>query len=163
VSAGITLKEITSESIKVCLKESKLPCTAGDFVPFSGSVDFTITSPGDGKKTVYATLQDPAGNISKPVKASIILDTTPPTGTILINGGKTTTTTAVVKLKLTAVKAAQMQLSLDGGTVWGEWEKFASSKLVTLPGGPGNKVVQVKYRDLAGNESPLYEAGIALQ
>jgi len=124
---------------------------------------FDITSPLDGKKTVYVTLKDLAGKTSKPLKASITLDTVAPTGSIFINGDKPSTAVPDVVLKLKAVKASEMRLSLDGGTTWQGWEKFAGSKKTTLPGGAGNKTVRVLFRDLAGNESIEYEDSIILQ
>jgi hypothetical protein len=45
---------------------------------------------GDGLKTVYAQFKDSLENISNSALASINLDTTPPVGAVLINGGAAT-------------------------------------------------------------------------
>jgi hypothetical protein len=163
VSVSVTPKTPdTPDTIDgICLSESILvPCSP--FAPFASPVNHTITTPGDGKKTVYVTLKDKSGKVSKPLKGSITLDMTPPTGSIFINKDAPTTAIPLVTLKLTAVKATQMQLSLDNGTTWGEWEKFTSGKKVSLVSGPGENVIKVKFRDAAGNVSIEYSDSITL-
>ena len=163
VSVGVILKAPdTPDTIDgICFSETNLtPCT--DFSPYASPSNHTITATGDGKKTVFVTLKDKSGKASKPLKGSITLDTTPPTGTIFINKDAPTTAVPLVALKLTAVKATQMQLSLDGGATWGAWEKFTSAKKVTLVSGPGENVIKVKFRDAAGNVSIEYFDSIIL-
>ena len=160
LTVSLTAIDTTSGVEGVCLKEDKLPCNPGEFIPFAEKIGFTLQSPLDGKKTVYATLRDLGGKLSKPLKGSITLDTAAPSGTIVINGGKPTTPTALVALKLTATKATQMQLSTDGGTTWGAWEKFAASKKITLPASSGVQTVSVRFLDGAGNLSADYSASI---
>ena len=161
---AIVATDITSGLATLCIREDKLPCGDGEFSPYVvPTKEYTLTSAGDGKKTVYVTLHDQAGKVSKQLKASITLDTTAPTGSITINSGKEVTVTPLVSLKLKAVKASQMQISLDGGITWSEWGKFSGSKTVTLPAGAGVKTVKVKFRDLAGNVSEVYEDIITLQ
>jgi len=143
----------------ICIGASAA-CT--NFTSFASSKDFTLSS-GDGKKTVFIVLKDKAGKISKPLKATITLDTVAPVGTLLINGGKPITITAAVALKLVAKGASEMQLSSDGGVNWGAWQKFAGSKKVTLPGGNGMKAVKARFRDVAGNVSADCEDSIELQ
>jgi uncharacterized Zn-binding protein involved in type VI secretion len=162
VSLEITATDVTSGLSKLCVREDKVPCGETGFVNYVKTVSYDIVSPEDGKKTVYVTLRDLAGKTSKPLKGSITLDTLAPVGNIVINGGKATTLTPLVALKLKALKAAEMQLSLDGVS-WGPWEKYTGSKKVTLPGGGGEKTVKVRFRDLAGNESPEYQDSIILQ
>jgi hypothetical protein len=162
VNLEIGAQDSTSGMSKLCVREDKLPCAESEFVPYVTAMSYNIVSPEDGKKTVYVTLRDLAGKTSKPLKGSITLDTLAPVGSIVINGGKAITVTPLVALKLKALKAAEMQLSLDGVS-WGPWEKYTGSKKVTLPGGGGEKTVKVRFRDLAGNESPEYQDSIILQ
>jgi hypothetical protein len=163
VTLAITASDITSGLASLCVREDRVPCGAGEFIPFVATKAHTIASPEDGKKTIYVTLKDLAGKISKPLKGSITLDTIPPTGSIVINSDSPVTADPLVKLKIKGVKAATMQLSLDGGATWGAWEKLASSKKVTLPDGAGEKTVKVRFKDLAGNESVEYGDSITLQ
>ena len=108
---------------------------------------------GDGAKTVYVKFKDAAGNISTPVSHSIILDTTPPTGTILINGGASITKFAAVTLTLAASDAnppITMCFSNDGAT-YTTPEAFATTKNWTLSSEDGAKTVHVQFKDAAGN------------
>jgi hypothetical protein len=117
---------------------------------------------GDGTKKVYVHYKDTAGNISASYSASIILDTTAPTGTIKINGGKTTTTSPTVTLTLSAKGATQMQLSNDGVS-WNDWQKYAASVKNWVLAGSGLQTVYVRFEDAAGNISETYSAAITVQ
>jgi predicted outer membrane repeat protein len=101
-------------------------------------------SNGDGTKTVYARVKDQASNISSPVSDTIILDTTPPIGSIMINGGANFTASSVVTLTLNASDAvsgvAQMRFSGDGFGWW-QWENYTTTKTVTLASGDGTYAV----------------------
>jgi len=121
-------------------------------------------SSGDGLKIVNVKFMDAAGNVSVPVSASITLDTTAPTGSILINGGATVTKVTNVTLALTANDTnppITMCFSNDGTTYTATWESFTASRPYTLPSGDGTKTVYVKYKDVAGNIS-TYSAQIIL-
>jgi hypothetical protein len=136
---------------KMCIKETSVVCLPEEFKVYDTvKTDYVIQSPGDGIKSIYISYKDSAGNVSKPVKAVITLDTLAPTGSITINGGKPTTTIPLVSVKLTASKAVYMQLSING--VPNELEAFAKSKDITLTSG-GINTISVTYRDFAGNES----------
>lgn len=148
---------------KMCIKETSAACGDVEFENYATSkINYTFQNLIDGKKTLYVSYKDNAGKVSKPIKASIILDTTTPTGSILINGGKLTTTNSTVALKFTASKAVYMQLSMDGGATWGEWEAFVPTRSISLSPEKGPKTVMVKYKDFAEHESPEYSASITL-
>lgn len=148
---------------KMCLKETSAACGDVEFEDYATSKDnHTFQNLLDGKKTLYVSYQDNAGKVSKPIKASIILDTTSPTGSILINGGKPITTSATVVLKFKASKAVYTQLSMDGGAIWGEWEAFVPARSIALSPEKGTKTFKVKYKDFAEHESPEYSATITL-
>jgi hypothetical protein len=82
------------------------------------------------------------------------VDTVALSGKMLINAGAKVITSRNVTLTFSAIGATYMQLSLDGGNNFGDWEPYVASKKVTLPSGDGTKTVQVKFRDLTGNVSP---------
>jgi hypothetical protein len=75
-------------------------------------------------------------------------DTTPPTGTIQINGGAATTDQAAVTLSLTATDnasgVAQMRFSNDG-TTFGMPVAFAATAPWTLASGNGTKTVHAQF------------------
>ena len=92
-------------------------------------------------------------------------DTTPPTGTIVINNNKPYTNTALVTLTLSAKdsssRVSQMQFS-DDNITWSTPVKYARSKKWTLPQGDGTKTVYAKFSDKAGNWSIAYSDSITL-
>lgn len=113
---------------------------------------------GDGTKTVYARIKDNAGNISTAaISDDIILDTNPPTGSILINGGDAATHSGTVTLSLTnedgsGSGVSQMRFSNDSST-WSAWEPVALTKSWNLSSLDGTKTVYVQFQDAAGNGS----------
>ncbi len=115
-------------------------------------------APGDGVKTVRAQFRDKAGNVSVRYTDTILLDQTPPDGTIVINNGGPTTDTLDVVLHLFWVDhgsgVSRMRFSSNGYT-WSAWEPVASTKPWTLPGW-GYHTLRVQYLDRAGNASPVF-------
>ena len=92
-------------------------------------------------------------------------DTTPPSGSILINNGAVVTNNTAVLLTLAATdnsgNVSRMRLGVDG-SAWGEWVAYETSRGWTLATGDGPKKVYVQYRDVAGNISPAIHATIEL-
>jgi len=92
-------------------------------------------------------------------------DTTPPAGTVQINGGAATTDQAAVTLSLTATDnasgVAQMRFSNDG-TTFGMPVAFAATAPWTLASGNGTKTVHAQFRDGAGNWSNAFTDTIVL-
>ena len=109
-------------------------------------------SGGDGVKTVYVQYRDAAGNVSPSTIADIILDMTPPTGTININNGALYANTAAVTLNLSSPDAISVRFKNENGS-WSAWESFSASKAWILSSGDGFKTVYVQFRDPAGNPS----------
>jgi len=120
---------------------------------------------GDGSKTVYVQYRNNAMLASVSYSDSITLDTTPPIGSLTINGGATYTNNASVSLNLPAVDATsgvtQMRFSNDNVS-WSTWEAYAASKAYTLPGGDDTKTVYVQFKDNAGLTSGTYSDSIIL-
>lgn len=133
------------------------------WVPFAHSLKLTLP-PGDGVKTVQVRFRDNAGNLSPIYSDAITLDSSPPTGSITINGGADTASGAAATLTLQAADlngVEQMQFSKDG-TTWYSWETFSTTRQATLDNGPGVNTVHVRFRDGAGNVSPVYSDAIVL-
>jgi len=134
---------------------------SNDGVVFSSEENYAISkswtlTTGDGTKTVYVQYKDNAGSWSVSINDTIILDTTPPAGTILINNGAEYTNSTSVTLTLSASDngsgVSKMQFSNDGVN-WSVEEGSATSKSWTLTAGDGTKTVYVQYKDNAGNWS----------
>jgi hypothetical protein len=122
-------------------------------------------SGSDGTKTVYVQFRDVIGNVSTNYTDTIVLDTTAPSGTIVINAGAAFTNSTSVNLTLSATDTgtgvSQMQFSNDGSS-WSGWESYATSKSWSIIGGDGSKVVYVQYRDAAGIASGSFTDSITL-
>lgn len=83
---------------------------------------------------------------------------------ILINNGASTTETRNVTLSLLAndnVWVSQMMISDNSNFTWANWENYTTTKSFILSGAnAGNKIVYVKFRDIAENESSIYSDSI---
>ncbi|MCS6967453.1 MAG: hypothetical protein RMJ44_03420 [Cytophagales bacterium] len=111
----------------------------------------------DGEKIIYARFRDEAGNVSQPVSASIYLDMMPPLNPkVIINNGAQYTNSQEVTLFLSAQGAKEF--FIRGGTEWMPMQNVITWKLD--PPGDGERVVQVRFRDEAGNYSPVAQDAI---
>jgi hypothetical protein len=125
---------------------------------------WTLAS-GDGSKTVWYQVMDNAGNTSIQYSDSIILDTTAPNGSIIINGGAATTTTTSVTLNLTSIDATSGVYQVrygNSGEAWSAWEAPSATKAWTLTAGAGLKTVYYQVMDNAGLVSTMYSDDITL-
>jgi uncharacterized repeat protein (TIGR01451 family) len=131
----------------------------------SSTKTWTLTS-GDGNKTVYYQIRSNIGTVSVTFSDNIILDTTPPSGSIIINNGYVYANVTSATLTLTSSDAtsgaSQVRYSNDGST-WSSWESASSSKAWTLTSGDGTKTVYYQIRDNAGLLSITYSDTIILQ
>lgn len=127
----------------------------------------TLPAGADGHRTVRVQFLDRANNRSAVYSDYIRLDTTPPTGTITINGGAAVTPTRAVTLGLTWSDGAgtgvkRMRFS-DNGSTWTPWMLPAAARAHTLSSGPdGYRTVRVQYLDGAGNYSAVFKDYIRL-
>jgi hypothetical protein len=125
------------------------------------------TLPGaDGHKTVRVQFIDKANNRSAVYSDYILLDTAPPTGTMLINNNASSTNNTSVTFNLTYTDGAgsgvaRMRFS-DDGAHWTAWETPKSTRAYILPAGLGYHTVRVQYLDGANNYSPIYNDYIKL-
>ena len=114
----------------------------------------------DGKIIEYT--YDAAGNRLETTKQET--DTTPPTGTIIINSGDAVTNNPTVTLTLTCddnVGCTQMQFSNDNVT-YSTPEPYGTTTSWTLLPGDGTKTVYARFGDDAENWSTAYTDTIYL-
>ena len=102
---------------------------------------YTLPPGADGHRTVRVQYLDRANNRSTAYSDYILLDTAPPTGGIVINGGAATTTSLTVSLGLnwsdgTGSGVTRMRFS-DNGSTWTAWESPKTTRVHTLPAGLG--------------------------
>ena len=133
--------------------------------PLADTRPYTLPAGADGHKTVRVQYLDKLNNKSAIFSDYIRLDTIPPTGTIIINGGAATTTSQNVTLGLTWVDTgalvSRMRFS-DDGAHWTNWMLPTATSAHTLPAGLGYHTVRVQYLDGAGNYSLVYNDYIRL-
>lgn len=121
----------------------------------------TVNLSGLAASTLYhyrVKSKDAAGNLATGTDFTFTTtappDTTPPTGTITINGGSAAVNTPNVTLTLSATDnsgpVSQMQFSNDG-TTYSTAEAYAASKAWVLSAGDGTKTVYARFKDAAGN------------
>jgi len=126
---------------------------------------YTLPS-GDAHKTVRVQYLDRGNNRSATFSDYILLDTSPPTGSIVINGGALSTSSRTVTLGLTWADAAgagvtRMRFS-DDGAHWSNWMFPQSTFTHTLSGATGYNTVRVQFLDGANNYSVVYNDYIKL-
>ena len=148
------------------MKFSNDAVTWTSWEPLAATKTWTLPA-GEGYHTVRAMFRDVAGNNSLVYSDYIRLDTVPPTGSIIINGGAATTTNPTVSLGLTwsdgtGSGVTRMRFSTDGAH-WTAWEPQKTPKSYVLPTStPGYYTVRVQYLDAGNNYSPVYSDYIKL-
>jgi hypothetical protein len=115
---------------------------------------------GDGIKYVSYQIRDNMGLISHYFD-SINLDTTPPTGSIIINNGDATTTSTTVTLTLTYSEPTSGvdKVRYTNADAWGPepWEDPTPTKSWILEPGVGEKHVSYQVRDNSGITSHYFD------
>ncbi|MDP2345041.1 MAG: carboxypeptidase-like regulatory domain-containing protein [Deltaproteobacteria bacterium] len=125
---------------------------------FDPSPQFTLTSVGDGEKTVFLELIDENGDPTGPFSASIVLDTTPPANASIAAPAFSNDAAGIVPLGLFATDdlgsgVAEMQVDVDG-TFSAPFQAFATAlALPIVPNSEGPHTLSARFRDRAGNET----------
>ena len=163
VNLFITFMESGSGVVTMRTANSAAGLASATEQPYTNPLSWTLSS-GDGDKTVCVQLKDAAGNESAAICDTITLDTTAPTGSLLIDNGAADTHSSTVTLSLTASDTnsgmGYMMVSNLMDFSDAVWQPYATSLPWTLTSSAGVKTVYVKYMDLAGNVSNLIEKSI---
>lgn len=120
----------------------------------------------DGMRYLFVKFKDAAQNETETISAQILVDTKIPFGgKVEINRGDEFTIQQNKKVMMTifARDADSMLVSQDGkfeGAVWEPYE--ATEREIQLEGEDGKKTVYVKFKDKAGNITPVYSDDIIL-
>ena len=108
-------------------------------------------------RVVYVRYKDLGGNVSSNYQDDIILDVTPPVGSISV---ATSTVTSTVTLHLNASDdvsgVGAMRLSDSQSFSGATWQAYSTTVVWPVTG----EAVYVQYRDNAGNVSPVYSASL---
>ena len=125
--------------------------------PSTGAVTARGGAWREGANSLELRVADAAGNAQTPLVWSVTLDSTPPTGTVTINGGASRTTSVYVTLGLAASDAvsgvARVLISNEELAGYVEEPFAAIRELWQLPSLRGPRPVYVKFVDRAGNVS----------
>lgn len=139
------------------LRVSNTATFSGARQPFTDRLAWTLGTPElDGEKVVYVEVADAAGNVAS-TSATIVLDRTPPSATLLVEGGAAHATRRDVVATITAsdaisdASALTMQLSTDPTFAGASEVPLSATSAFELPDGDGPKVVFLRVRDEAGN------------
>ena len=120
----------------------------------------------EGLNNLELRVRDAVGNAAVPLLWSVTVDTIPPSGTLVINGGAAVTTSLYVTLGLAATDATSgvVAMRLSNQSVGGYVQEpyVALRQLWALSGVPGTASVYVKFVDAAGNESAPIDDQIEL-
>lgn len=110
-------------------------------------------SPVDGEKEIQVMLMDMGGLIStNNITDTIILDTTPPEGTITINGGSVYTSDTHVNIDISLTDnnpVSDVRLKNETGE-WGVWRNITEGMAFDLEPINGIRTVYAEVRDDAG-------------
>jgi len=127
--------------------------------PYSAIVPVTFDE--DGVQTAYVRFRDNAGNVSEPSSDSLIVDTTPPTGTVSVAegvvGSDAISVTMVLSATDNATGVSEVRISARESFTDTLWRPYASQVAVPISyTGEMEPVLYVQFRDGAGNASEVY-------
>ncbi|MGE5558779.1 MAG: fibronectin type III domain-containing protein [Bacillota bacterium] len=106
---------------------------------------------------------DQAGNkIVSPSQVLVNADTSPPTGSIVINDGAEYAMQPLLKLTLNAAaNVSEMQFSFQN-QLWSNWERYSKDKYLKYSGLDGMVTIYVRFKTEAGKISKPYSDSIIL-
>lgn len=135
--------------------------TNAPWEPYSFTTAWVPTS-GDGEKTLYARFRDTAGNISDVVENAFVLDSTAPTGDLLITpgvvGGEALTITLSLPANDTLSGVTDMRIGTSADLTTADWQPYTTEIVwpIYLTAADQEGTIYVQYRDAAGNISAVY-------
>ncbi len=121
-----------------------------NWMPFSPTHNW-ILSAGDGEKTVGGIFRDSSGNTTEATD-EIILDTTEPDGSFVVNNDEQFTNSVDVVLTNSMTGATEMQFRNADGQ-WSDWVGYSATFAWVLDDVEGLQTVNGQYRDNAGNST----------
>lgn len=124
----------------------------GDWMPIGETHDITLEV-GDGERRVHLQVIDRGGLISEgEASDTIILDTTPPKGTIAVQAkdGYSNYSDVIVYITGEDANGVTSMCLGDDGMIWGGWKPFSPSTRWAVPQGDGPKTVHLQLMDAAG-------------
>lgn len=136
--------------------------------PYASPLSYEFVDADDGRQQIYARFRDAAGYTSQTYSQTIILDTQPPTGQVVLQRGATTR--AILSAEDQGSGVAEIELQVNDGA---ELVQISASETTTPSDGAiaawqpyhaevplprGTTAVRARFRDAAGNVSSYCEA-----
>jgi hypothetical protein len=119
----------------------------------------------EGRHRIQAVAVNVEGRTSRVVR-EVVVDNTPPAGSISLLDGAAYTSQLTVTLSLSADDSgsgiAGMQFTQNNASEFSPVEEVTASRDWVLGEGDGQKVIGVRFLDSAGNASPTYTAAVIL-
>ena len=118
----------------------------------------------EGASRIWARATDVAGDINE-TSIAVDVDTTPPEGTVVIDGGASYTAARDVTVTLQATDlhgVSEMLVSAREDFSDTVWLPYATNITVMLPAGDGNKTVFARFKDSNGLVSTVVDDTILL-
>lgn len=149
-----------ADAVQVAVAEGALDCqTTQTYAAVPGgatpSVSLTLSA-ADGSRSVAACFKDAAGNTSQ-ATATTNLDRSPPTGTVVLDGGALFSTDLVVSVAIAnaadAVRMARVESATAINCAVQTYVAFVSPQDFTVSAADGTKTIQVCVEDAAGNRA----------
>lgn len=107
----------------------------------------SLTISAEGTNTVTYRAIDALGNAEETCSVEVLLDSIPPLGSILVDGGASWTTTTTVEVACDVTGATEMRFGAGSGP--DDWQPFSQTATLTLPG-EGAYTITGQFRDEAG-------------
>ena len=157
VSASSSVSDTGSGMNDMCFSADST-AAFGSWEPYSATATATLSA-AEGTKIIYGRYRDAAGHVME-TSDSIVLDSTAPTGTMVLNGGAATAGSLAVTVDSTVTDATSgmngMRCSNDGGATWEPWKSYAPTCSATLaigtyPAYDGTRTITVQYADAVGS------------
>ncbi len=153
-SFQVKLKIEAEGAYKMQLSSSKA-FTNATWTPIVASKYWQLLPKVDGVKYVYARFKDIAGNVSDVFQDSIIVDTTPPDGSVVINDDDEFTVSRMVYLKIKTNDAVQVRIVGPHSRVLPFEKRHHTHDFMLqewwFDSIQGKKVIKVYFKDRAGN------------
>ncbi len=134
---------------------TNIDCSSGVTTAFSPTISNWTLDDGDGSRSVSVCFKDAAGNTSSDTD-SVIVDLTPPTGSVIINGSDPTPNRTLSLSLSASVDVEEMAFVLGANTDCPAypnpalWEDFNQTGAMQLPNVSGQYVLKACFVDRAG-------------
>ncbi len=164
INKRVTLKLYARDAIEMQISNTESFSDA-KWIPYEYYHEWELEGE-DGLKTVFVRFRDNANNETKPIQDEILLDRQAPFNAQLdIDNSKACTNNGGnrVSLSLNVEDATEMQISNDKHFSSSlPWKPYEANVSWRLSGQNGVKRVYARFRDDAGNLSPVVSASIIL-